>query len=98
MEETEHASSRDRLHREGEEDEVDSNEEDEKEEDDEDEPNLFQQSSDEKISMTFEFNDMKEPYCFGVAKMLEFLLPPHETRDIGELVAKQGSRTFNRSL
>jgi hypothetical protein len=84
LEETGNASSRDR-----EEDiEVDSNDEEENEE--EEEENLFQQSSDEKISMTFEFNDMKEPYCYGVAKMLEFLLPPHETRDIGEMVANQG--------
>lgn len=91
-EETENASSRYQLN-----DNNMSNSDPDPEEDDEEdeEDNLFQQQTNELINMTFEFKDMKEMYCYDIAKMLEYLLPNHEARSIGEVVANQGQ---NRSI
>mmetsp|Transcript_8879 Transcript_8879/g.13309 ORF Transcript_8879/g.13309 Transcript_8879/m.13309 type:complete len:312 (+) Transcript_8879:71-1006(+) len=44
----------------------------------------------EQLSMTFEFNDMQDEYGDGVAKMLSFLLPHSQARELGEFVACQG--------
>ena len=54
----------------------------------------------ESVEMTFEFNDMKEPYSDGVARMLEFFLPSYESRQTGRVIADQGFRTclFCKSL
>jgi hypothetical protein len=61
------------------------------EEEEEEEENLLApQQNHELVPMTFEFNDMKESYCYGIAKMLEFLLPNHEARSIGDVIANQG--------
>jgi hypothetical protein len=60
------------------------------EEEEEEENLLAPQQNSEVVPMTFEFNDMKETYCYGIAKMLEFLLPNHEARSIGEVIANQG--------
>lgn len=71
--------------------EVNSSSEDDDDEDEEEE-NLFTQQSNDLISMTFEFNDMKESYSYGIALMLQFLFLKHEGRTIGEVIANQSKK------
>lgn len=75
-------------------DDLDNNEnndsDNDSESDNEKEDNLLaKHSSNDLISMTFEFNDMKESYSYGIALMLQFILLKHEGRTVGDVIASQ---------
>lgn len=52
---------------------------------------LSKKEGQESLDVTFEFNDMKEEYSYGIAKMLQFLIAhPRDAQDAAAIVAAQG--------
>ena len=84
---------REKGNRKEEEEEEDGKEDSDLEEEDEgseeEEENFFVKQSNDLISMTFEFNDMKEFYSSGILLMLQFLFLQQEGRTIADIIAKQ---------
>jgi hypothetical protein len=77
---------------EGEESKADREESDSSGSDESDgEIQLGKKSGQESLDVTFEFNDMREEYSYGIAKMLQFIIAhPRDAQDAAEVVAVQG--------